>query len=131
MSFARERIQSVAKWILVCLLVLVGCQVAPTEEGGQWLTTPLQRDGDEVVFIGPDLSNQVGQSKVYTYYSRGVWVALLWEGYQDDRNVWRLTDELKRERPDWETNQAWSLDFWWPDSWGALPARAVPGTSSR
>jgi hypothetical protein len=125
-----------AKWIVFCFLVLVGCQAAqtqpiPTEADGQWLTTPLEPKGELLVFAGPDLSNQVGQGKVFTYYSRGSWVALLWQGYINDENVWSITSELKTERPDWETNQNWSLDFWWPISRGDPPAGSAPGTSAQ
>jgi hypothetical protein len=130
-----------AKWIVALFLagVMSGCsqfasQTTPTpSEEGEWLTARLVREGDLLIFRGPNLSNQVGQGKLYTYYDRGVWVALLFEGYDrtTGENTWRITPELKAEKPDWETNENWSVDFWWPASRGAFPEGALPGTSSK
>ncbi len=78
----------------------------------RWLTAPLQREGSVLILAGPDLSDQVASNQVYTYYERGTWVALKWQGYQDGENRWKIPPELKVEKPNWEDNTSWSIDFW-------------------
>lgn len=113
-------------------------------QGDVWMTGKMERRDDRVVFIGPDLSNMVGRGEVYTYFCKGFtedektgekktcWVALTWEGYLDGANTWTIPKELKAERPTWETNQTWSVDFKWPAEKGKYPDdSAHPGTSSK
>jgi hypothetical protein len=104
-----------------------------------WMTGKMERRDDSVVFIGPDLSNMVGRGEVYTYFCTGFtddgttcWVALTWEGYKEGANTWTIPDKLKAERPTWETNQTWSVDFLWPAEKGPYPDESAhPGTSSK
>lgn len=115
--------------VFLIVLVLGGFFLLYLSTQDGWLTAPLRREGNHLILVGPDLSDEIGKNQVYTYYGQGVWVALHWEGYKNGQNVWSVPDELKIERLDWEKNPDWSVDFlgkvlfWWP--FGALQ-----GTSS-
>ena len=130
--------------LLLLVLMSLGCSLlgrssatptpspsTPTVEPGEWLTAPLTRDGDLLIYKGANLSNQVGAVKAHTYYSRGERVALTWEGYIEGASTWSITPEVKAEKPGWETNESWSVDFWWPAARGPYPEGSKPGTSSK
>ena len=122
-----------AQMVVGCSLninVHIGSSATPNNTNEEWLTAPLQRSGSNLVLKGPNLSHVVGQGKVYTYYEKGRWIALLWEGYIQDQNTWSVTDELKVQHPEWEKNSNWSVDFWGNSAeWAQYGAHV--GTSSK
>jgi hypothetical protein len=128
------------KWVTWTLMMLLltscyaGMPQSPSSqnEKDQWITTEsgvAKLEGGYLVFAGPNLSNQVGQGKVYTYFAPHKWVALLWEGHIDGKNTWKVPEELKADKPDWATNTEWTVDFWWPAARGEIPPGTKPGTS--
>ena len=133
-------------FVFVLVLVLTACAGQPAQQptipplqstqqpaanDGTWFTAKLQLSGDLLTYSGPDLSTVVGRSQAYTYYSRGVWVALDWLGYKEGKNTWQMTAKLKQEKPNWASNQDWSVDFLWPSNLGSFPVGATQGTSSK